>query len=128
MNCESIYPATTSMRLLVRALKHTPKRLFSVWMSSLTCSCGLLESSRVGAYLTISQSTKNFSRPSALVSSPVSLTGTSGIKTISTSSTWTSLSCVRPNLMGVYSGPISAQVKLALNAQWTSSLSASTLV
>ena len=35
--------------LLVRALKHSPKRLSSVWMSSLTCPCGVLESSRVGA-------------------------------------------------------------------------------
>ena len=36
-------------RLLVRALRHSPRRLSSVWMSSLTCLCGLLESSRVGA-------------------------------------------------------------------------------
>ena len=44
-----IYRATTSMRLLVRAPRHSPKSLSSVWMSSLTCPCGLLESSRVGA-------------------------------------------------------------------------------
>ena len=35
--------------LIGRALKHSPKRLFSVWMSGLTCPCTLLESSRVGA-------------------------------------------------------------------------------
>ena len=44
---------------------------------------------------TTSLSIKKFSKPSALVSSPVSLTGTSGIKTISTSSTRTKLWCLR---------------------------------
>ena len=75
-----------------------------------------------------SQSTKKFSKPSALVSNPVSLTGTSGIKTISTSSTRTGLLCPRDDWMGAYSGPISVLVKLALIAQWTSSVSVSTLV
>ena len=59
---------------------------------------------------------------------PVSLRGTSGIKTTSTSSTRTVLSYLRPDLMGAYSGPISAQVTLALIAQWTSSASVSTIV
>ena len=45
-----------------------------------------------------------------------------------TSSTRTVLSCLRPDLMGAYSGPISAQVTLALIAQWTSSVSVSTLL
>ena len=49
MNCLTTYGATTSMRLLVRALRQSPKRRSSVWMSSLTCLCGLLESLRVGA-------------------------------------------------------------------------------
>ena len=35
---------------------------------------------------------------------------------------------VRHDLMGAYSGPFSVQVTLALIAQWTSSVSASTLV
>ena len=48
MNCLTIYRATTSMRLLVRALGRSPKRLSSVWMSNLTCPCALLESWRVG--------------------------------------------------------------------------------
>ena len=43
---------------------------------------------------------KKFSKPSALVSSPVSLTGTSGIKTISTSSTRTELWCLGHDCMG----------------------------
>ena len=68
---------------------------------------------------TISQSIKKFYRPSALVSNPVSLTGTSGIKTTSTSSKRTVLSYLRPHLVSAYSGPISAQVTLALIAQWT---------
>ena len=59
---------------------------------------------------------------------PVSLTGTSGIKTISTSSTRTELWCPRHDWMGAYSGPISVLVTLALIAQWTSSVSVSTLV
>ena len=59
---------------------------------------------------------------------PVSLTGTSGIKTTSTSFTRTVLSYLRPDLMDAYSGPISAQVTLALIPQWTSSASVSTLV
>ena len=46
-------------------------------------------------YLPTYQSMKKFSKPSALVSNPVSLTGTSGIKTISTSSTRTELLCLR---------------------------------
>ena len=75
-----------------------------------------------------SQSTQKFSKPSALVSNPVSLTGTSGIKTISTSSTRTELWCLRHDWMGVYNGPISVLVTLALLAQWTSSVSVSTLV
>ena len=66
--------------------------------------------------------------PSALVSNPVSLTGTSGIKTISTSSTRTKLWCLRHDWMGAYSGPISVLVTLALIAQCTSSVSVSTLV
>ena len=37
-------------------------------------------------------------------------------------------SCLRHDLMGAYSGPISAQVTLALIAQWTSSASVFTLV
>ena len=49
MDCLTKHRATTSMRLLVRALNHSPKRLCSVWMSSLTCPCRLLKSSRVGA-------------------------------------------------------------------------------
>ena len=69
---------------------------------------------------------KKFSKPSALVSNPVSLTGTSGIKTISTSSTRTELWCQRHDWMGAYSGPISVLVTLALIAQWTSSVSVST--
>ena len=88
-------------------------------MSSLTCSCGLLESSRVGAQLTVSQSRKEFSSPSALVLNPMSSTGTSGIKTTRTSSTRTVLSCLKPDLMGAYSGPISAQVTLALITRCT---------
>ena len=71
---------------------------------------------------------KVFSRPSALYSIPVSLTGTSGIKITSTSSTRTVLWYLRPELIGAYSGPISAQVTLALIAQWTPSVSVSTLV
>ena len=78
--------------------------------------------------MTVSQSIKKFCRPSALVANPVSLTVTSGMKTTSTSSTRTVLSCLRPDLMGAYSGPISAQVTLALIAQGTSSVSVSTLV
>ena len=35
--------------ILVRALRHSPKRLSSVWMSNLTCPCALLKSCRVGA-------------------------------------------------------------------------------
>ena len=58
----------------------------------------------------------------------MSLTGTSGTKTTSTSSTRTVLLCLKHDLMGVYSGPISAQVTLALIAQWTSSVSFFTLV
>ena len=42
-HCLTTYRATTSMRLLVRALRHSPMRLCRVWMSSLTCLCGLLE-------------------------------------------------------------------------------------
>ena len=97
-------------------------------MSSLTCPCALLESWRVGAYPTISQSRKKFPKPSALVSNPVSLTGTSGIKTISTSSSRTVLLYLSPDLMGAFTGPISALFTLALIAQWTSSVSVSTLV
>ena len=67
-------------------------------------------------------------KPSALVSNPVSLTGTSGIKTISTSSTRTELWCLRHDWIGAYSGPISVLVQLALIAQWTSCVSVSTLV
>ena len=77
---------------------------------------------------TISQSIKKYSKPSALVSNPVSLTGSSGIKTISTSSTRTELWCPRHDWIGAYSGSISVQVTLALIAQWTSSVSVSTLV
>ena len=73
----------------MRARRLLRKRLSSVWMSSLTCVCGLLEFSRVAAELTISQNIKKFSRPLALVSNPVSLMGTSGIKITSTSSTRT---------------------------------------
>ena len=68
------------------------------------------------------------SRPSALVWNPVSLTGTSGIKTTSTSSTRTVLLYLRHRLMGAYDGPISAPVTLALITQWTSSASVCTLV
>ena len=85
-------------------------------MSSLTCPCALLESWRVGFQQTISQSMSKFSKPSALVSNPVSLTGTSGIKKISTSSTRTELWCLRHDWMGAYSGPISVLVTLALIA------------
>ena len=53
----------------------------------------------------------------------MSLTGTSGIKTTSTSSTRTVLLYLKSNLMGAYSGPISALVTLALIPQWTSSVS-----
>ena len=49
-------------------------------------------------------------------------------KTISTSSTRTELLCLRHDWMGAYSGPISVLVTLALIAQWTSSVSVSTLV
>ena len=49
-------------------------------------------------------------------------------KTTSTSSTRTVLSYLRPDLMGAYSGPISAQVTRALIPRWTSSTSVSTLV
>ena len=35
---------------------------------------------------------------------------------------------LRPDLMGAYSGPISALVTMALIAQWTSSVVVSTLV
>ena len=59
---------------------------------------------------------------------PHVIDGTSGIKTTSTSSTRTVLLYLRPDLMGAYSGPISARVTLALIAQWTSSPSVSTLV
>ena len=69
-----------------------------------------------------------FSKPSALISSPVSLRGTSGIKTTSTSSTRTVLLFLRHDWMSAYSGPISVLVTLALIAQWTSSVSFSTLV
>ena len=68
------------------------------------------------------------SKPSALVSNPVSLTGTSGRKTISTSSTRTELWCLRHDRMGAYSGPILVLVTLVLIAQWTSFVSVSTLV
>ena len=97
-------------------------------MSSLTCPCAPLEFWRVGAELTISQSIKKFSKPSALVSNPVSLTGTSGIKTATTSSSRTVLLCLRHDRMGAYSGPISVLVTLALIAQWAFSVSVSTLV
>ena len=59
---------------------------------------------------------------------PVSSTGTSGIKTTSTSSTRTVLLYLSPDLKGAHSGPMSALVTLALIAQWTSSVSVSTLV
>ena len=81
-------------------------------------AAGILEGQRI----------KKLSRPSALVSKPVSLTCTSGIKTTSTSSTRTVLLCLRPNLMGANSGPITALVTLALIAQWTSSAIVSTIV
>ena len=73
-------------------------------------------------------SLKKLSKSSALVSNPVSLTGTSGTKTTSTSSTRTVLLCLRHDWMGAYSGPISVLVTLALIAQWTSSVSFCTLV
>ena len=59
---------------------------------------------------------------------PLSLTGTTGRKTISTSSTRAGLLCLKPDWMGAYSGPISVLVTLALIAQWTSSVSVSFLV
>ena len=49
-------------------------------------------------------------------------------KTISTSSTRTELWCLRHDWMDAYSGPISVLVTLALIAQWTSSVSVSSLV
>ena len=48
MNCLTIYRAITSIHLQVRALRCSPKRLSSVWMSNVTCPCALLESWRVG--------------------------------------------------------------------------------
>ena len=59
---------------------------------------------------------------------PRVIDGHLGIKTNSTSSTTTELWCLRHDWMGVYSGPISVLVTQGLIAQWTSSVSVSTLV
>ena len=59
---------------------------------------------------------------------PRVIDGTSGIKKISTSSTRTGLLCLKPDWMGAYSGPIAVLVTLALIAQSTFSVSASTPV
>ena len=88
-------------------------------------TAGILEGRSLTDY---SQSIKKFSKPSALVSNPVSLTGIRGIKTISTPSTRTEVLCLWHDWMGAYSGPNAVLVTLALIAQWTSSVSVSTLV
>ena len=107
------------------ALAREALQRMDVLLDLSTRTAGILE----GWSLTDYQSEyKEFSKPSALVSNPVSLTGTSGIKTISTSSTRTELWCLRHNWMGSYSGPISVLVTLVLIAQWTSSTSVCTLV
>ena len=61
-------------------------------------------------------------------SNATSLTGTSGKKITSTSSTMNVQLCLRHDPTGVYSGPISVLVTLALIAQWTAFVSVSTLV
>ena len=59
---------------------------------------------------------------------PRVIEGTGGIKTASTSYTGTVLFRLRHDWMPAYTGPISVLVTLALIAQWTSSVSVSTLV